>query len=111
MKTEKELLMYYHTTIRNIGLFTSLSFAALSYSRFYRGKNKLYNIALIIFSIVILVIAIMTTKFLIDDFERFQLEIKSEEANKWLLLPKTTYYFSIGVLLLGFHTLYRQLMK
>ena len=41
METERDLLMFYHTSIRNIALFTSVSFAALGYSRFYRGKDKL----------------------------------------------------------------------
>ena len=101
--------MFYQTTLRNVGLYTSLSFAALGYSRFYRGKSKLYNVALIVFSIVILWIAIYLTKYLIEDFERYQLKVKSVEANKWLLLPKTVYYFNIGVGLLGFYTLFREI--
>ena len=109
METERDLLMFYQTTLRNVGLYTSLSFAALGYSRFYRGKSKLYNVALIIFSIVILWIAIYLTKYLIEDFERYQLKVKSVEANKWLLLPKTVYYFNIGVGLLGVYTLFREI--
>lgn len=76
METEKDILMFYHTTLRNVGLFTSLSFAALGYSRFYRGKSKMYNVALIIFSIVILWIAIYLTKYLIEDFERISAQGK-----------------------------------
>ena len=33
------VLTYYHTSIRNIGLYTSLAFASLVYSRFHRGKT------------------------------------------------------------------------
>ena len=40
METEKDLLMFYQTSLRNVGLFTSISLALLGYSRFYRGKNK-----------------------------------------------------------------------
>ena len=109
METEKDLLMYYHTSIRNIALFTSVSFAALGYSRFYRGKDKLYNIGLIIVSLAFLAVSLYITHFLINDFERFQLEIKSENANKWLMLPKTILYFNIGVFLLGTYTLYREI--
>ncbi|MGA1047442.1 MAG: hypothetical protein ACO3UU_05490 [Minisyncoccia bacterium] len=36
--------MYYHTTIRNIGLYTSLSYATLAYSRVYRNNNPFYDI-------------------------------------------------------------------
>ena len=109
METERDLLMFYQTTLRNVGLYTSLSFASLGYSRFYRGKDKLYNISLIIFSLVTLAVAIFLTNYLIIDFERYQLVIQSEEANKWLLLPNIMYYFSIGVFLLGMYTLYRQI--
>ena len=52
METEKDILMYFHTTLRNMGLYTSLSFGALGYSRFYRGKSPTYNIYLIIVSLV-----------------------------------------------------------
>ena len=52
--------MYYQTTLRNIGLYTSLSFAALAYSRIYRKKhNNVYNISLILVSLLFLIIAIM----------------------------------------------------
>ena len=108
METERDLLMFYQNTLRNVGLFTSLSFTALGYSRFYRGKDKLYNIALIIFSLVTLAIAIMITFFLINDFERYQIVLQSKEADKWLLLPKSIFYFSIGILFLGLYTLYRE---
>ena len=41
-ETFKDLIMYYQTSIRNVALTTAVSFAALGYSRFYRGKSKLY---------------------------------------------------------------------
>ena len=37
---EKDLVMMYHTALRNVGLYTSLSFALLGISRFYRTKKK-----------------------------------------------------------------------
>ena len=39
---EKDLVMMYHTALRNIGLYTSLSFALLGISRFYRKKKFVY---------------------------------------------------------------------
>ena len=32
--TEKDLIMMYHTTLRNMGLYTSLSMALFGYSRY-----------------------------------------------------------------------------
>ena len=59
METEKDLLMYYHSSLRNVGLFTSVSLALLGYSRFYRGKIKTYNIAFIIISLLFLICALV----------------------------------------------------
>ena len=38
METERDLLMFYQTTLRNVGLYTSLSFAALGYPDFTEVK-------------------------------------------------------------------------
>ena len=38
-KQTKDVLMYYHTSIRNIGLYTSISLAGLSASRTFFKKN------------------------------------------------------------------------
>ena len=53
------VLQYYHTSIRNIGLYTSLAFAALVYSRFHRGKNIFLNIGLIVISLIFTIISIV----------------------------------------------------
>ena len=51
--TEKDLIMMYHTTLRNMGLYTSLSMALLGYSRYYRGRGSMvYNVCFIIFSLI-----------------------------------------------------------
>ena len=85
MNTEKDLMMYYHTSLRNIGLYTSLSFAALGYSRFYRGKdNNIYNISLISASIAFLSISLYINYHLIEDFKLYQKNIQSKNVNKWL---------------------------
>ena len=67
MNSEKEIIMFYHTTLRNVGLYTSISFALLASSRFYRGKNKIYNIIFIILSLLILLTSILICKYLILD--------------------------------------------
>ena len=41
MQSEKDILMFYQTSLRNVGLYMSISFALLASSRFYRGKNKI----------------------------------------------------------------------
>ena len=46
------ILQLYHTSMRNVGLYTSISFAALGYSRYHRGKTFFLNVLLIFISMV-----------------------------------------------------------
>ena len=54
LKTNKDILMFYQTTIRNVALTTAVAFASLSYSRFYRNKNSFYSFILTLVSLLIL---------------------------------------------------------
>ena len=53
-EVNKKLDMYFHTVFRNVGLYTSLSFAALVYSRVHRGTIPIYDIVLIIYQLFFL---------------------------------------------------------
>ena len=59
MDTEKDLLMFYQTSLRNVGLFTSVSLALLAVSRYYRGKTILFNSAYIVFSFLLYFLLIL----------------------------------------------------
>jgi hypothetical protein len=39
--TFKDTLMFYQTSLRNVGLYTSIALALLGVSRFYRGQRGL----------------------------------------------------------------------
>ena len=54
LKTNKDILMFYQTSIRNVALTTAVAFASLSYSRFYRNKNSFYSFMLTLVSFLIL---------------------------------------------------------
>ena len=89
MNSEKEIIMFYHTTLRNVGLYTSISFALLASSRFYRGKNKIYNIIFIILSLLILLTSILICKYLIDDIKKVKSNLDEiKYLNKWQNIPK-----------------------
>lgn len=109
METKKDLLMYFQTSLRNVGLYTSLSFAALGYSRFYRNKDALYNIYLVIFSIVFIMLSLTISINLISDINKFQKILKSSTIKKWIYIPKTIIVFNIGSLLLAFFTFYKEI--
>ena len=40
-ETFRKFNMYIHSTFRNVGLFTSLAYGSLAYSRIYRGHNAI----------------------------------------------------------------------
>ena len=92
--TEKDLIMMYHTSLRNVGLYTSLSLALLGYSRYYRGKGSMiYNVAFIIFSILFMVAAITIGSYLVQDIELLSSNhVDNEERPyiipKWIEIPK-----------------------
>ena len=101
METEKDLLMFYQTSLRNVGLYTSVSLALLGYSRFYRGKNKVYNIAFILLSLAILLCAIIISKYLIADLEAMSQKINTVYLEKWLALPKYILFVDLLVGVFG----------
>ena len=111
MKTEKDLFMYFQTALRNVGLYTSISFASLGYSRYYRDKNSIYNLYLILVSLVFLLVSLFVCHNLLKDVKHFQEDVKSEQINKGLVLPQSILYFNIGVFLLGMYTFYREIKK
>jgi hypothetical protein len=52
--TEKDYLMYFHTSVRNLGLYISVALAILAVSRAYRGKNRVYNVSFILITLMFL---------------------------------------------------------
>jgi len=112
MDSEKAILMYYHTALRNVGLYTSISFALLASSRFYRGKNKMYNILFLLLSLTILLCSVTLCKYLIDDLQNMKQNLDEiKYLNKWQTIPQIIYYVNIVVGLIGATTLFKQILK
>lgn len=109
METEKDLLMYLQTSLRNMGLYTSLSYGALGYSRYYRDKNEMYNIYLIIVSLIFNFISIYIGICLIIDINKFDNTLKSKNIKKWKILPITVSIFNSGTLILCLMTLVNEI--
>lgn len=110
---EKDLIMMYHTALRNIGLYTSLSFALLSISRYYRKKKLLiYNLGFVTISLIFISVAIYISHNLINDLTFLLNNIENGETSllhKWLLIPNIILYMDIIILLFTLYTFYRQL--
>ena len=107
--TERSLLMYFSTALRNIGLFTSISFAALGYSRYYRSKNAIHNIYLILVSLFFLLASIYIAYYLVQDIETFNNDETNKIMEKWILLPKAIVIVNGGVFAIGVYTLIGEL--
>ena len=87
-KNQIIILDLYNTIIRNIGVYTSLSFGALIYSRFYRGHNFFLDTLLILISISFTVNCLILTHNLINYIE--YLKGVHENLNfikSWMIVP------------------------
>ena len=89
MDKSVSVLNYYHTALRNMGLYTSIALAALGYSRFHRGKNFTINVIMIVISIIFILLSVTIGIFLLQDLEMISnndIEI-IPMIEKWLLYP------------------------
>ena len=85
----------YHTALRNIGLYTSISLAILAGSRFYKYNSNRKNnqLFLLILSLLFILYSLTINSFLIYDFRN---HFKYHEIlDKWLLLTKIILFFNL----------------
>ena len=99
-------LNYYHTSLRNMGLYTSLAFAALAYSRYHRDKLFLINITLLLVSIIFTTLSITIGTFLLEDVAATKTEMPT--VAKWLIIPKIIIYTNIAVCASTLYVFYTQ---
>ena len=111
--TYHNVINNYQTTIRNVGLYTSISLAFLGYSRYYRGKNKLYNVGPLIISMFFNFFSILFLLFLLEDHKVYNENIKDDPyynlLDKWYIIPQTLLFIISIVLLFSIYTLYKQI--
>jgi len=105
----KKFDMYFHTTLRNIGLYTSLSFGSLAYSRFHRGKSTIYDSLLILISLVFLFLSFLLNYKLNGDVQKY-LEQSKENENKYLMISYIIFGIHILLFSLGAGTFVSSLL-
>lgn len=116
---EKSILMYYHTTLRNVGLYTSVSLALLGYSRFYRGRIFFYNVSFILLSLCLLILTIYKTQLFVNTLKVQLTELQQHDENyqdkygleDLLVVPQTMVIMNSIVLTFGVYTMYREIIK
>lgn len=108
----KDVVMLYHTNLRNVGLFISISLAMLGYSRYYRDKSKLYNVSFIVISIGFLFIATYIDYVLITTQNKLRENMKPstkkymEELN---MIPIYILCLNLLVMLFSIYSFQREL--
>tara|TARA_B100000424_G_C22775126_1_gene417196 strand:+ start:422 stop:763 length:342 start_codon:yes stop_codon:yes gene_type:complete len=90
MNNEKDIMNYFHTSLRNCGLYTTLSLTLLSISRFYKFKvMKTQTLIFTLMTIITLVIGIVITFNLNNEFNQMKNNIENiKYIDKWVLIPK-----------------------
>ena len=111
--TFKDTLMFYQTSLRNVGLYTSISLALLGVSRFYRGKgDSIYNIAFILVSIATLMLAFSILRNLNSQISMIRDGLKDDNQQKivddWLMISTSLQFVLLIISLFSVYTLYRQ---
>lgn len=103
---EKEMLMFYHTALRNVGLYTSVSFATLGYSRVYRHQNYFYNNILIMVSLIFVFIAFSINYILLNELYDYSSKNDDSALDKWIFIPEIIMIIEILLMILAIITLY-----
>ena len=101
--------MYFHSTIRNIGVYTTLAYGSLAYSRAYRGQNFIYDIILIFISIAFIVIAFFMNYGLHKDIQSFILKNKDTSTLQLLHISQAIFGILTILFLLGLFTFLRSI--
>ena len=106
-ETYKDLMMYYQTSIRNVALTTAVSFAALGYSRFYRGKSKIYVGGMVMVSLLLLSCSFLLNLFLYDDIQKYINNPKYKAIEKWSNINKVFMVIHTFTIYFAIYTFYR----
>ena len=108
LQSNKDILMYYQTSIRNVAITTAVSFAALGYSRFYRGKSSIYSSGLTLVSLLIIAASCILNINLYNLMEQHaRVDNSLTSANNYLIVNKIFMICHSLIILFGLYTFYR----
>lgn len=95
------VLTYYHTSTRNIGLYSSLALGALVYSRYHRGKTFLINIAMILISLIFSILSTIIGVYLLQDIQIISNDDASIKSviDKWILIPNVMMMINVIIII------------
>tara|TARA_B100000035_G_scaffold315334_1_gene335312 strand:- start:1845 stop:2213 length:369 start_codon:yes stop_codon:yes gene_type:complete len=108
-KTLKEVAMYFHSSFRNVGLYTSIGFASLSAARTTYDKNRESYFILMFVSIILLLISFLLNFYLF--IRIFNLNSKFTNLETWLATSVLMFIIQIFILGVSLYTLYDSLVN
>ena len=104
-----QLMTYFQSTIRNIGLYTSLSFGAIAFSRYHRDKIWSINVLLLIISIVFIINTIYIIHYLRNDVQKYINLEEFESLKRWMIIPNIMEYVNYTLILISLYILINQI--
>lgn len=103
--------MYYHTTLRNIGLYTSIAIAIIGFSRQFIKTDKVFDILFHLIGILFLNFSIFISYYLIRNINKIfsssaiNKKIKDAHYNSMYYLPIVIMITNIFVFALSIYSL------
>jgi hypothetical protein len=98
-KTVKDVALYFHSSFRNVGLYTSLSLASLAAASTYAKDREAFHPALVFTSCIFLLISLVLNVFL---WERIRtISNQSSGVTVWLMPIYMMFALQIGLLVFG----------
>lgn len=108
LQSNKDVLMYYQTTIRNVALTTAVSFAALGYSRYYREKSNIYTCSMVLVSLLIISVSCIININLYNLIINHNIRDNSLTSANNFLIVNILFMISHSIIILfGLYTFYR----
>lgn len=104
----KNILMYYQSALRNVGVFSTLSVTLFTFSFFFHKKNKLIATGLHFISFFLLIIVFVIAHFISYDINSIfnknnNFYTKNKNViDRWRLVIQIIYYFLISLLIVFF---------
>lgn len=111
MDEKYKINSYFQTTVRNVGIYTSISFASLGYFRAHRNKDKIINIMMILIGIMFTILALLFTTYLLDDINTITGGVERDYINKWIIIPQIMYILNIILLVVSISMLFLIIIK
>jgi len=111
----RTIMMYYHTSFRNIGLYTSVSLATLGAARVNRDRSFMFKLSLIAVAIAFNLISIAIGMYMIEDISYLTKNQEEDNSlpllNKWSVLPRITVFVNSCIILSSLFVVYMNVKK